>query len=155
MKKYLPAKRAMLTFYVLLCLIGAALNYIIYRYVTVIPEEYLQIVSTIMWSIVVLVAAIVVPHYFICARAVITGNEIAAAGGFINTRSDYMPVSSVKSVSVIVTPLGVLTGFNFVIINALGARLVLSFLRKSDALDIAARINGMISSSEGVIHVSE
>ncbi|SDA15568.1 hypothetical protein SAMN02910447_00954 [Ruminococcus sp. YE71] len=150
MRKYLPAKRAMLTFYVLLCIVGAALNYIIYRYVTFIPEEYLKIVSMIMWSIVILTAAVIVPHYFICAKVVLTGSEIAAAGGFVNTRSDYMPVSSVKSVSVLVTPLGVLTGFNFVMINALGARLVLSFLKKSDALDIAARINGMISSAEEV-----
>lgn len=140
----------MLTFYLLLSLLGTALNYIIYRYATFIPDEYLQIVSTVMWGIVIIVAAIVIPHYFICARAVITGNEIAAAGGFINTRSDYMPVSSVKSVSVIITPLGSVTGFNFVIINALGARLLLSFLRKSDALDIASRINDMIRADEQV-----
>lgn len=152
MKRYLPAKRAMLTFYVLLAALGAALNIIIYRYVTVLPEEYLRIVSVTMWAVLFLIAAIVIPHYFICARAVVTENEIAAAGGFITVKNDYMPIKSVKSVSVIVTPLGFFTGFNFVVINALGARMILSFLRKSDALDIASSINALIRESEDNEH---
>lgn len=148
MKRYMPAKRAMLTFYLLLSALGAALNIVIYRYVTILPEEYLRIVSIIMWAIMLLIAAIVIPHYFICAKVIVTKNEIAAAGGFITVRNDYMPISSVKSVSVIVTPFGFFTGFNFVVINALGARLVLSFLRKKDARDIAAAVNSLIRESE-------
>lgn len=152
MKRYLPAKRAMLTFYALLAALGAALNIMIYRYVTVLPEEYLRIVSTVMWAFLVLIAVIVVPHYFFCAKLILTNNEIASAGGFITVKNDYMPISSVKSVSVIITPLGSLTGFNFVVINALGARMLFSFLRKKDAKDIAASINSLIRESEDNLH---
>lgn len=148
MKRYLPAKRAMLTFYLLLAALGSALNIIIYRYVTILPEEYLRIVSAAMWAVIVLIAAIVVPHYFICAKVIITNNEIAFAGGFITVKNDYMPISSVKSVSVIITPFGFFTGFNFVVINALGARMLFSFLKKKDAKDIAAAINSLIRESE-------
>ncbi|MBP3273319.1 MAG: PH domain-containing protein [Ruminococcus sp.] len=149
MKRYLPAKRAMLTFYLLLAAGGTALNVIIYRYVTVLPEEYLRIVSMCMWGFFILIAAIVIPHYFICAKFMITKKEIASVGGFFSQKSDYMPISSVKSVSVIITPLGILTGFNFVTINALGARMVFGFLRKTDAKDIAATVNELIRESEG------
>lgn len=150
MKRYLPAKRAMLTFYLLLAAVGAALNFILYRYITMLPAEILQIISVALWTLILLIAIIVIPHYFIHSKVVITSNEIAAAGGFITYKNDYMPISSIKSVSVVITPLGTLTGFNFVIVNSLGARMLLCFLRKNDVIAIAQRINELIRSRDGI-----
>lgn len=148
LKKYLPAKRAMLTFYLLLAAAGTALDFILYRYVTMLPTEILQLISMLLWALILLVALIVIPHYFIYSKTVITKNEIATAGGFFTYKNDYMPISSVKSVSVIVTPFGGLTGFNFVIINALGAKLIICFLRKKDVMMISKDISEMILSRE-------
>ena len=145
MKSYLPAKRAMFCAYMLLAIIGAGLSFLIYRYAVMLPAVTLRIIAGVMWALILLIALFLIPRYFFHARVVITKNEIAAAGGFYFFKDDYIPVASIKSVSVIVTPLGRLTGLNFIVINALGSRVVLSFLRKRDAADIAATINKMIS----------
>ncbi len=148
MKKYLPAKRAMLTFYILLAAAGTALDFIIYRYVSMLPAKLLRIISMVMWGLIIAVAVIVIPHYFIRSKFIITNNEIASAGGFFTYKNNYMPISSIKSVSVIVTPLGSVTGFNFAVINSLGARLLICFLKKSDLMEISQRLNMLISSRE-------
>ena len=144
MKKYLPAKRAMLTLYLLLALLGFFMNMLLYRYVTMLSDSLLAIISQAAWLMILLVSVFVIPHYFLRAKLVITESEIAAAGGYFSYRTDYMPVSSIKSVSVIATPLGFITGLNFVVINALGARLLISCLRKRDAEEIAELINRQI-----------
>ena len=134
----------MLTFYLLLAAVGAAFDYIIYRYITMLPEELLRIIAAAVWAVILLIALVVIPHYFIHSKVVITNNEVASAGGFVTYTNDYMPISSIKSVSVVLTPLGSITGFNFVLINALGARMLLSFYKKSDVMDMSKRINDMI-----------
>jgi hypothetical protein len=134
----------MLTFYLLLAALGTALDFVLYRYAIMLPDDILRIISMIFWALILIVAVIVIPHYFIHAKVIVTNSEIASAGGFITNRNDYMTVNSVKSVSVIITPLGTLTGFNFVVINALGAKMLLCFLRKQDVILISKHINDMI-----------
>jgi hypothetical protein len=140
----MPAKRAMLTFYLLLAAIGTAFDFVLYRYATMLSEEIMQIISMTFWALILLVALIVIPHYFIHSKVIITSSEIASAGGFFCNTNDYMTVDSIKSVSVIITPLGSLTGFNFVVVNALGARMLLCFMRKQDVILISKHINDMI-----------
>ena len=148
MKRYLPAKRAMLCGYLVLAALGAVLSFLIYRYAVLLPAGTLRIAAGVMWALILTAALVFIPHYFFHAKVVITKNEIAASGGFFYFKDDYMPIGSIKSISVISTPLGILTGFNFVVINALGSRVVLSFLRKRDARDIAATVNSMISGEQ-------
>ncbi len=149
MKRYLPAKRAMLTFYLLLAALGVTVSFLIYRYAAMLPLDILKAISAAVWFLILLVALVVVPHYFIHARVIITDKEIASAGGFITYKNDYMPISSIKSVSLVITPLGGVTGFNFVIVNALGARMLLSFMRKKDVILISKHINEMIKERDG------
>ncbi len=148
MKKYLPAKRAMLCAYLVLTIFGAGLSYLIFSYAVMLPDRTLRLLAGIMWIVILTAALLFIPHYFFHAKAVITKNEIAASGGFFYFKDDYMPIGSIKSVSVISTPLGYFTGFNFVVINALGSRIVLAFLKLRDARDIAATINSLIRSEE-------
>lgn len=134
----------MLMFYLLLAVLGAAMDFILYRYVTMLPMEIIRVISAAGWLIILLAAVIVIPHYFIHAKIIITKNEIATAGGFITYKNDYMPISSIKSISVVITPLGTVTGFNFVIVNSLGARMVLCFLKKKDVIAISKNVNELI-----------
>ena len=141
MKKYLPAKRAMLTLYILMALLGLFMNVLIYRFITMLPKELLEMISQAAWVMILAVSIIIIPHYFLRAKVTVTQTEIASAAGYLTYRTDYMPISAVKSVSVIITPLGKFTGLNFVVINALGARVLISCLRKTDAVEIAETIN--------------
>ena len=144
MNVFLPAKRAMLTLYLLMALLGLSMNAILYRYVTMVPDYVLTIISQAVWGLILIVSVFVIPHYFLRAKLVIADEQIAAAGGYLTYRTDYMLMESVKSVSVIVTPFGTLTGLNFVVINALGARTFMSFYKKKDAEAIADIINKRI-----------
>ena len=148
LKKYLPAKRAMLTLYIIMALIGLFMNVLIYRYITMLPPELLSIISQAAWILILAVSMIIIPHYFLRAKVVITQTEVAAAAGYFSYRTDYMPINAIKSVSVIITPLGSLTGLNFVVINALGARVLISCLRKNDAVEIAETINKRLREME-------
>ena len=138
----------MLCSYLVLAALGAVLSFLIYRYAVMLPTGTLRIVAGIMWSLILVSALLFIPHYFFHAKVIVTKNEIAASGGFFYVKDDYVPTGSVKSISVIATPLGIITGFNFVVINALGSRVILSFLRLRDAKDIAATVNRMISGEE-------
>ncbi|MBR6101278.1 MAG: PH domain-containing protein [Ruminococcus sp.] len=84
------------------------------------------------------------PRVFRNNKVVISEDDITAIKGIINSRTSYMLIDSVKSVTVVVTPFGDRTGINFIILNAMGARLVLSFLTKTDCLKIAAHIDRKI-----------
>ena len=148
MKKYLPAKRAMLTLYLIMALTGLFMNVILYRYVTMLPDEILALISQVAWALILAVSIIIIPHYFLRSKVTLTRTEVASAAGYFSYRTDYMPITAIKSVSVIITPLGFLTGLNFVVINALGARVLISCMRKNDAVEIAETINKRLREME-------
>jgi hypothetical protein len=60
----------------------------------------------------------------------------------------FMPTSAIKSVTTIITPLGSITGLNFVVLNALGARLLIHFMSRRDAMEISAIVNSSIRNRE-------
>ena len=138
----------MLTLYIIMALTGLFMNVLIYRYITMLPPELLGIISQAAWMIILVVSIIIIPHYFLRSKVMITQTEVASAAGYFSYRTDYMPISAIKSVSVIITPLGSLTGLNFVVINALGARVLISCMRKSDAEEIAETINKRLREME-------
>lgn len=148
MKKYLPAKRAMICAYLVLAALGALLSDIFFAYADMMTDHTFKLIAGIMWIVILTVALLFIPHYFFHAKTIITQNEIAASGGFLYFKDDYMPIGSIKSVSVIFTPFGYFTGFNFVVINALGSRIVLAFLKQRDARDIAATVNSLIAKND-------
>ena len=55
-----------------------------------------------------------------------------------------MPMDAVKSVSMVISPMGARTGLNFIVLNALGARLIVPFLDKEDCIDIYSFVNELI-----------
>ena len=138
----------MLTLYLMMALLGLFMNVLIYRYVTMLPQDMLGLVAQGAWVFILILSMIIIPHYFLRAKVIITENEVAAAAGYFSYRTDYMPISAIKSVSVILTPLGTLTGLNFVVINALGARVLISCMRKTDAVEIAETINKRLRETE-------
>lgn len=102
-----------------------------------------------LWVIAALFAVLVLPFYFFKARYTVSDKEITAKGGMIVTSKQFMLTSAVKSVTSILLPLGRLTGMNFIILNALGSRLVIPFLNRRDAEEIAGLVNSAIRSRSG------
>jgi membrane protein YdbS with pleckstrin-like domain len=145
MRIYKPSKIPLILIYVLLFLILLVIKYalnIINSFVE-IPDNYILLP---IWIVAALFAVLVLPFYFHKAQFTVTSKEITARGGLIITTKHFMLTDSVKSVTTIITPLGGLTGLNFVVLNTLGARVLLPFLSKRDALEIVAVITSAIRS---------
>jgi len=97
-----------------------------------------------LWVIAALFAVLVLPFYFHKVKFTVSSKEITAVGGLFVTAKHFMLTESVKSVTSIITPLSRLTGLNFIILNTLGAKLIMPFLSRKDAEEISAAINNSI-----------
>lgn len=152
MKIYKLSKRPLILLY---CLLAGALLLIEFA-LSLIHEligryaPYLQFTDDYVllpiWIVSALFAVLVLPFYFHKTRFTVSSKEITAKSGLLLTSRQFMLTSSVKSVTTVMFPLGKLTGMNFIILNALGARLLIPFLGKKDAVEITDIVNNTIRS---------
>lgn len=149
-KIYKLSKRPLVLIYLLL---GGALLLIRYALdlITWLLDRYLHYnnfadyyVLLPVWVITATFAVLVLPFYFHKARFTVSAREITAKGGLFFTSKQFMLTSSVMSVTTVMMPLGRFTGMNFLILNALGSRLLIPFLSRKDAEEIADIVNGSI-----------
>ncbi|MBQ8965155.1 PH domain-containing protein [Ruminococcus sp.] len=156
MKIYKLSKRPLVLIYVLLgailLLIKFALNLVLELIDRFVPDyrgfaDYYVLLP--VWVIAALFAVLVLPFYFHKAQYTVSSKEITAKGGLVITSKQFMLTSAVKSVTSILLPLGRLTGMNFIVLNALGSRLVIPFLSRRDAEEIAELVNNSIRSRGG------
>ena len=143
MKRYKPAKVPVLLTMVLV----AALFYVLYRALGYIdeyipfPARYLQLPAEIVGAVVSL---LLLPIYYFNTFYTVSSKVVTARTGIIVTAKQLMPVSSVKSVTTIQVPFGNILGYNFVILNAQGTNLIIPFILKKDAKEIADIVNNSI-----------
>ena len=156
MKIYKLSKKPLVLLYVLLAavllLIEFALNMVLALIDRFVPDfhgfaDYYVLLP--VWVMASLFAVLVLPFYFHKAGYTVSDKEITAKGGLIVTSKQFMLTSAVRSVTLILLPLGRLTGMNFIILNALGSRLVIPFLNRRDAEEIAELVNNSIRSRRG------
>lgn len=151
MRTYKPSKKPLAVIYIglflVLLLIKFAMN-IVNRFIPFSVDTYIQPV----WIIVALFAVFILPIYFFSSYFTISSTEITVKAGMIVTTKQFMPTSSVKSVTAIITPLSKITALNFVVLNALGSRVVLPFLTKKNVDEITAEINHSIRNRENKLN---
>lgn len=143
MKIYKTSKRPLVLIYILLLLFLLLIKYALGMVARVVPfTDYYVLLP--LWIAAALFAVLVLPFYFHKCCFTVSSKEITAKGGLIITSNHFMLTESVKSVTTVITPLSRITGLNFVVLNTLGARLVMPFLSKHDALEITSAINNTI-----------
>ena len=96
-----------------------------------------------------LIAGAVIPGHFGKSHLSISEKDIVCVKGMLTDRKVYLPMDAVKSVSMVVTPLGKMTGMNVIILNAMGARLMVWFLDREDCIDIYGFVNEVIMKRNG------
>ena len=118
----------------------------------VLAWRYLSSLKILMYVLIglcagaaVLFGVILLPMYFRRTVIYISASEITVHTGLIYLKREHMKMSAVQYVTEISTPLGGLTGFNFVILRALGGSLVLPFLDFRDCEEILAAVQVEIS----------
>lgn len=126
-----PDKKSAIFIYLILFSLTGGLSF-----VAIYFKDFLGVITTIivliLWAITITVAFFLIPAYYINTRIIISTEKIIKQTFFITHKHTFMSQSSIASITIIITPLSRFTGLNAIIINALGARLLIPFLSKSD-----------------------
>jgi len=138
MHRYKPSKIPLFIFWAILAVILFLIRYAVNLIEKLMP----------LWIIAALFCLLVLPFYFIRSYFTVSSKEVTAFTGLFFTMRHFMPTSAIKSVTTIITPLGSITGLNFVVLNALGARLLIPFMSRRDAMEISAIVNSSIRNRE-------
>lgn len=140
MHRYKPSKIPLFIFWAILAVILFLIRYAVNLIEKLIPFSVNYILMP-LWIIAALFCLLVLPFYFIRSYFTVSSKEVTAFTGLFFTMRHFMPTSAIKSVTTIITPLGSITGLNFVVLNALGARLLIPFMSRRDAMEISAIVN--------------
>ncbi len=110
---------------------------------TILARIYLSSFEILMYSLIgifwtgaVLFGVILLPMYFRRTVIYISSNEITVHTGLIMLRRDQMKMQAVQYVTRMSLPLANLSGFNFIVVRALGGSLILPFLNAVDCDEI-------------------
>lgn len=154
MKKYYADRKSLnilrvLTF-ILLIVIGIALKYVLYIAEMKFPEYFvsgINVVEIVIWCIAgvfaliyILYILIILPLWYNNARYYVTDRDVIARTGVLVKNKQYMKLSAIQYTTRISAPLGRKSGFNFIIFNGYGGRLIFTFLSKNDADEITRLI---------------
>lgn len=142
-RNYKASRRAMTALYMItgsLACIG-----VLFLMIDLFTETKLILVKLIVRITVYgLILGVILPKFFKSNHISISAADIVCVRGVLTNRTVYMPMDAVKSVSMVISPMGARTGLNFIVLNALGARLIVPFLDKEDCIDIYSFVNELI-----------
>lgn len=136
MKKYYPSKKSLTTLKVILLLLTIVFSFLAKVYLSAYP--ILMFTAIILFcALFVIFGAFWLPLYFSKSIYYISDFEISKQSGVLFEKKQLMKVKSVQYYTRLLTPLSKSTGFNFIKMNALGGSILLWFLKKDDANEIA------------------
>lgn len=158
MKKYYADRNSLnilrVLSFILLIVIGIVLKYVLYilreRYPEYFAIEKNTVAEIIIWSVMALFAVIYVayiliflPLWYNNARYFVTDKDIIARTGVLVKNVQYMKLSAIQYTTKISAPFARHSGFNFIVFNGYGGRMMFTFLSQSDADEITkiVRIN--------------
>lgn len=145
MKKYRPSASGLSVIRIILIIACIVVIVLSRRYLSFIPI-LMYTVMGLFCFVALFAAMILLPIIFAKSYYTVTDEDIQKLSGMFFIRRQYMKMSSVQYITTVITPFSALTGLNFIIVNALGGRLILWFLSKKDVLEISASLNRNIRS---------
>lgn len=143
MKKYYPYKTSLKILRVLAFLFICLLSFLCTRFLDPYPI-IMTLAIILFWTSYVVVLLIALPIYFAKTNYFISTNEVAKQSGIIYFTRQLMRTDSIQYMTYFSTPLSKYTGFNFLVFNALGGKVVFLFLSKKDAEEIYSTISATI-----------
>lgn len=139
-----PAKRSIIFLYIILFALGLLLTYLTCRF-EVYLGEIAGIILFVIWFAELAFMLILLPMYYKQTRIYVSDQEVTKYTFMFTYKYQYMSMNSVKSVTTFISPFGKYTGLNFIIVNALGSRMLLPLLGKNDCREISYFFNDIIS----------
>lgn len=143
MKRYRPSRYALNFIRFAAALVSAAATVASLRFLSSY-KIIMYILIGLFWSVSFLFGFILLPIYFSRTSYSVSSAAVSKYGGMLFTQRQFMKGSSIQYITTIITPFSRITSFNFIIINALGGKIFLGFLSKSDAMEITSTLNRAI-----------
>lgn len=145
MRKYTPKPAAKAFIQILIFIVSVILTALAVSYLSSYRIVMISLVA-LFWVAAIIFGGILLPMYFRRTVIYLSATEISVHSGFFFVWREHMKMDSVQYFSYVKTPLSNITGFNFISVHALGATLILPFLSKRDAEDIAMQLSEKIES---------
>ncbi len=146
MKRYVPAKSALISIRFIMLILAAAITVISYIFLnnyTII----MWIIIFVCWGTAILYGFIFIPIYFRNTVYNISETDIRKKTGMLFFSKQFMKMRSIQYISTIITPFSKLTGLNFIIVNAWGGRMVFCFLNREETLEISSHLDEFIKNN--------
>lgn len=143
MKKYYPYKTSLKILRVIEFLFNCLLTYLCTLFLKPYPI-IMTLAIVLFWTFYIVVLLIALPIYFAKTNYYISTNEVAKQSGIIYFTRQLMRTDSIQYMTYFSTPLSKYTGFNFLVFNALGGKVVFLFLSKKDSDEISSTISAII-----------
>lgn len=141
--RYRACKRTVFWFFLYALGLEAAFKYGLRAVSGILPQTAL-IIADMVWAAMLITAVTVFPIYVLVARYEVSPQQVKLRKGFFIITDQYVPTASVMSVTTVKTPLSVLTGFNFVVLNSVGAKSIMPFVTRKQANQITEVVNEAI-----------
>ena len=142
-KSYKACKRTVFWFFVFAFGLEAAFKSALHAVSGFVAQNILIIIDMV-WAATLMTAVTVFPIYVLVAKYEVSPDRVKLRKGFFLISDQFVPTSSVMSVTTVMTPLSVITGFNFVVLNSVGAKSIMPFVTRKQAREIAETVNEAI-----------
>ena len=135
MKRYLADKTSLNIMRLVILILTTVIIFLSYYYLDFLPW-LMWIISIAAAAVGIFTVSFYLPMYFKSAGYYINSDKIVKKTGVFIKVNQCMRVESVQYITSVTTPFSKLTGFNFIILNAFGGKLILAFLSKKDMQEI-------------------
>jgi membrane protein YdbS with pleckstrin-like domain len=142
-KSYRACRRSVFWFFVFAFGLEAGFKSLLHAVSDYVAQSIL-IISDMVFASLLMLSVIVFPIYILVAKYEVSSKDVRLRKGVVILSHQYVPLSSVTSVTTVTTPLSVLTGFNFVVLNSPGAKSIMPFVTRRQAREISSVVNDAI-----------
>lgn len=140
MKRYVPAKKALISIRIIILILAAAVTALSYIFLNS-HNIIMWIIIGVCWGAAILYGVFFLPIYFKNTVYNISDSDIRKSTGMIFFSKQYMKLRSIQYISTIITPFSRLTGLNFIIINAWGGRMLFCFLKRDETMELSSQLD--------------
>lgn len=126
----------------------------LYTLLSIAALMFLRFTPAIQRAVLlVLLAALLVsafvclPLYFGSIAVYACERGVVVRTGVLRVTRKIMRMNAIQYISVVITPFSRVTGLNFIVVHALGGRMIIPFLSRNDTEELAIRLSAMIRMS--------
>ncbi len=147
MRKFTLKPSALYIICGLIAIVTGAASYLVWRYLGSF-DILMYVLIAIFVFLGLLFGFWLLPAYFRRTVVCLSADDITVHTGLIFFRREQMKLKTAQYVTRVSSPLSGITGFNFLVIHALGGNMLLPFLRTEDCDELERALSAAVTGAE-------